>query len=264
MRGPAERPRSRHRARWWRRRPAHAIRRARSTRSIPRVPRPRVADRRSRRRAYAGAPECRRCRGRSRRTRAGRRHWRAREASRSLPDAMRLAVRATPDPAAARSVAPPRNRRRARRWSRRADHLQRSFRPAHLRCHGDSRRRWRRRHSYSRRHTGSEGRRSLELLRHLDDDRAFLAIRGPRRLGRLARQLLLLLAYLAQAGQEHGLALRVLLVGDATLLELDLELEELLAHRLVVVQLMLGVFDDLVDAIANADDRRGERKREEL
>ena len=69
---------------------------------------------------------------------------------------------------------------------------------------------------------------------------------------------------LTKPGQEDSFALGVFVVGDATFFELDLELEELLAHRRVVGELLLGVIDDLLDAIPDTRRRRGDRKREEL
>ena len=53
---------------------------------------------------------------------------------------------------------------------------------------------------------------------NLDADRASLAIRRCRRLGRLARHLPLPLADLPQARQQDGLALDVFVLGDAALL----------------------------------------------
>src|SRR2546428_752069 len=80
--------------------------------------------------------------------------------------------------------------------------------------------------------TGTAARRSLELLRDLDDDRALFAARGGHALRRLPSQQPALLADLSKACQEHRFALGVLVVCDATFFELDLQLEELLARRL--------------------------------
>src|SRR5689334_9666010 len=78
----------------------------------------------------------------------------------------------------------------------------------------------------------------------------------------LAHQLALVFAKLTQAREEHRLSRAVRAIVDGALLESDLELEELLLQRLLAVGLELGDLDHLVDAVADARGRQGERQPE--
>src|SRR5439155_13014755 len=72
------------------------------------------------------------------------------------------------------------------------------------------------------------------------------------------------LAELTEPSEQDGFALHVLLLADTAFLERELELEKLLAHRLVVGELLLGVLHDLVEAVADSRRRSGHRQQEEL
>src|SRR5207245_2663833 len=74
----------------------------------------------------------------------------------------------------------------------------------------------------------------------------------------LPDQLPLMLAELAQPGEEDGLARAVRALVDRALLERDLQLEELLLHGLLAIGLDLRDLDHLLDAVADARGRKGE------
>jgi len=115
----------------------------------------------------------------------------------------------------------------------------------------------------SRSRRDSAGRRSLELLRDLDHQPS--APHPPRAPAprRSHAPLRAVLADLAEPRDERGFALRVLLVGDPALLERELQLQKLLAHRCVIGELLLGELDGFLEAVTDA--RRGcsHRKREQ-